>query len=135
MPSGSRGYAPDQETINSFFLEEKLPANWINRVEPYSNGDVTREILAMYLAAPVPFGGNTGPGSFLTINYGDIQNGTLSLNPTAPGVSCLLYQLAAGQVPSTLNSIITPTVEALSFLATRVSPGTYTVVIIERNYH
>lgn len=122
FPSGSNGYLPDQKTMDSFFIEEKLPANYINRVEPYSNGDVTREILAMYLAAPVPFGGNTGPGSFTTINYNAIKNGTLELNPTAPGVACLLYQLALGNVPSTLNGIVTPTVEALSFLASRVSP-------------
>merc|ERR1712032_1687559 len=62
MPSGTRGYAPDLETISSFFNAvqqddgtwvagegEKIPDNWTNRVEPYSNSDVTREILAMYL--------------------------------------------------------------------------------------
>ncbi|KAI7362138.1 Cloroperoxidase, partial [Hortaea werneckii] len=52
MPSGTRGYAPDLETISSFFNAvqqddgtwvagegEKIPDNWTNRVEPYSNSD------------------------------------------------------------------------------------------------
>jgi hypothetical protein len=47
MPSGTRGYAPDIETISSFFIDEKIPDNWTNRVTPYTNLDVTREILAV----------------------------------------------------------------------------------------
>jgi len=73
MPSGTRGYAPDYETISSFFGakknddgtysftgKEKIPDNWTNRVAPYTNTDVTTEILVQYLKYPVLFGGNTG---------------------------------------------------------------------------
>jgi len=60
MPNGNHGYAPDLATISSFFgahqqsdgswtfgNDEKIPANWTNRVEPYTNEDVTGQILAM----------------------------------------------------------------------------------------
>jgi len=135
MPSGTRGYAPDLETISSFFNAvqqddgtwvagegEKIPDNWTNRVEPYSNSDVTREILAMYLVEPVLFGGNTGPDSFDTLNFGNIQDGKLPVGLDAADTSCLLYQLATQSVPSYLNGVITPTVEALSFVAKQIGP-------------
>jgi hypothetical protein len=78
MPSGTHGYAPDLETISSFFgaekqddgtwafVDEKIPPNWTNRVSPYTNNDVTLEIVHMYLENPVLFGGNTADGSFGT---------------------------------------------------------------------
>merc|ERR1712125_69665 len=135
MPSGTRGYAPDLETISSFFNAvqqddgtwvagegEKIPDNWTNRVEPYSNSDVTREILAMYLVEPVLFGGNTAPDSFDTLNFGNIQDGKLPVGLDAADTSCLLYQLATQSVPSYLNGVITPTVEALSFVAKQIGP-------------
>merc|ERR1712072_220924 len=135
MPSGTRGYAPDLETISSFFNAvqqddgtwvagegEKIPDNWTNRVEPYSNSDVTREIVAMYLVEPVLFGGNTGPNSFNTLNFDNIEDGKLSVGVDAADTSCLLYQLATQSVPSYLNGVITPTVEALSFVAKQIGP-------------
>lgn len=79
----------------------------------------------MYLLAPVEFGGNTAPGSFnaLPRNFGAIRNGKISPSITPAETSCLLYQLATGQVPSTLNSVVTPTVEALAFFAQFVAPS------------
>ncbi|KAK3096379.1 hypothetical protein LTR53_019299, partial [Teratosphaeriaceae sp. CCFEE 6253] len=56
MPSGTHGYAPDLDTISTFFgakkqsdgswgfVPERIPAKWTNRVAPYTNNDVTREI-------------------------------------------------------------------------------------------
>ncbi|PIA92521.1 Aromatic peroxygenase [Cercospora beticola] len=125
FPNGNRGYRPDFATITSFFVQEKLPDNWVNRVEPYDNNRVTQEILKMYLLAPVEFGGNTAPGSFnaLPRNFGAIRNGKISPSITPAETSCLLYQLATGQVPSTLNSVVTPTVEALAFFAQFVAPS------------
>lgn len=122
MPSGTRGYAPDLETISSFFIDEKLPENWTNRKTPYTNSDVTREIVAMYLENPVLFGGNTADGSFDGINFGAIKDGKIEAGISAKETSCLLYQLLFGQIPSSLNGIVTPTVEALSFIATKISP-------------
>merc|ERR1711939_1246048 len=92
MPSGTRGYAPDLET------------------------------LSMYLVEPVLFGGNTGPDSFDTLNFGNIQDGKLPVGLDAADTSCLLYQLATQSVPSYLNGVITPTVEALSFVAKQIGP-------------
>jgi len=93
-------------------------------VNPYTNNDVTTQILAMYLEYPVLFGGNTAAGSFDALSFGSfIQDGTLMQTsidgaPTA----CLLYQLATGTVPSYLNGVITPTVDALDFILTKVGP-------------
>ncbi|USW56812.1 Putative chloroperoxidase [Septoria linicola] len=134
MPSGSHGYAPDFATISSFFGaqkesdgtysfngKEQLPANWINRVDPYTNSKVTEQILAMYLLKPVQFGGNTADGKFDVITYGAIQNGTIKPGLDARTTSCLLYQLATQSVPSYLNGLVTPSVDALSFVATKLS--------------
>jgi hypothetical protein len=122
MPSGTHGYEPDLETISAFFVDEKLPDNWTNRVSPYTNNDVTREIVTMYLENPVLFGGNTADGSFDGINFGAIKDGKIDASISAKDTSCLLYQLATAQIPSYLNGIITPTVEALSFVASHIDP-------------
>lgn len=132
MPSGP-DYTPDIETISSFFgaeqndngdwvfnNQEKIPDNWTNRVSPYTNNDVTAQILEMYLLHPVLFGGNTASGAFDAISFGSIQNGTLSSSISAQDTSCLLYQLATGNIPSYLNSVITPTVDALDFVSTKL---------------
>lgn len=134
MPSGTNNQ-PDLATISSFFgahkqsdgtftfgHDEKIPPNWTTRQTPYSNMDVTNQIVQMYLKNPVLFGGNTASGSFDTLNYGAIQNGTISPNITPAETACLLYQLATGPVPSSLNGLITPTVSALQFVATKLGP-------------
>lgn len=123
FPSGTKNYVPDYDTIASFFIDERLPDNWTNRKTPYSNRDVTQQILAMYLLHPVPFGGSIGDGTYAPINWGQlIRNGTISTDVQPAAVSCLLYQLATQSVPSMLNGIVTPTVEALSFFARMVQP-------------
>ncbi|PSK42079.1 hypothetical protein B9Z65_3993 [Elsinoe australis] len=133
MPSGTHGYAPDLETITSFFgaketaqgsgvyefnNEEKIPDNWTNRVAPYTNNDVTLQIVAMYLKNPVLFGGATGSGGFdalPTWGGGVIKDGKLTtLEPK--NTACLLYQLATQSVPSSLNSVVTPTVDAIALI-------------------
>jgi hypothetical protein len=76
----------------------------------------------MYLENPVLFGGNTAYGSFATLSFGSIQNGSIPSNINAADTACLLYQLALGPVPSSLNGLITPTVDALSFVATKLGP-------------
>ncbi|KAH6661899.1 putative aromatic peroxygenase [Halenospora varia] len=135
MPSGTNGYKPDEATISSFFgaekqsdgsykfnNKEKIPDNWTNRVTPYTNEDVTAEILAQYLEYPVLFGGATGNGGFDLINFGSIKNGSLIATPGTSEASCLLYQLSTQSVPSYLNGVIAPTVEALSFIASKIGP-------------
>lgn len=137
MPSGPN-YVPDLHTISSFFgaqhnatdgtwsfnNKEQIPANWTTRLTPYTNNDVTTQILLMYLEAPVLFGGSTSLGNFDALgSFGSfIKNGTLSNPVSGPPTACLLYQLATGQIPSYANGVITPTVEALDFIATKVGP-------------
>ena len=133
MPTN--GGPPDLKTISSFFGAkqngdgtwsfnnmERIPPNWYARATPYTNNDVTREIVAMYLENPVLFGGNTADGSFDTINFGAIKNGSIESSISAKDTSCLLYQLATQSVPSTLNGVITPTVKALNLISSKVAP-------------
>ena len=134
FPNGNHGYKPDLETISSFFgakdngdgtwshVPEQIPAKWTNRATPYTNNDVTNQILQMYLLHPVLFGGNTASGSFDTISFGSIKKGKISPNISPTDTSCLLYQLATQSIPSSLNGVITPTVKALAFIATKVTP-------------
>lgn len=135
MPSGP-SYTPDKKTISTFFGaveqpdgsytfngQEQIPANWTNRVSPYSLMDVGEEIFAQYLEYPVLFGGATGNGGFDLINFGgSINNGTLAA-PNTSTVACLLYQLATERVPSSLNSVLTPTVSSLSFVLSKLDPA------------
>lgn len=66
----------------------------------------------MYGAYPVGFGGNAD-GNFIGIDFPPyIQGGNLTAT-TPQGVACLLYQFVAGPIPSALNGVITPSVEAL----------------------
>lgn len=137
MPSGP-DYIPDLATISSFFGAvqaddgswsfgegERIPDQWYNRVSPYSNNDVTLNILAMYASAPVLFGGNTADGSFDGLgDFGSfIVDGKLQGDAVdGADTSCLLYQLATSQVPSYLNGFLTPTVDALAFITSKVGP-------------
>lgn len=107
----------------AFNNEEKIPDNWTNRVAPYSNTDVVTEIVAMYLENPVLFGGNTADGAFDAISFGSIQNGTLDASVNGADTTCLLYQLLTGPIPSSLNGIITPTVDALSLVGSLLDPS------------
>ncbi|KAK0277851.1 hypothetical protein LTR35_009687 [Friedmanniomyces endolithicus] len=151
MPSGTHGYAPDLATISSFFgaekqsdgtwgfVHEKIPPNWTNRVSPYSGTDVNQQIVTMYLENPVLFGGNTAAGHFGTVvevlptllhpltladtlNFGAIKNGTISADISSAETACLLYQLATQSVPSSLNGVLTPTVDALAFALKKLGP-------------
>lgn len=134
MPTA--GGPADLATISSFFgtsknsagqwvfnNNEQIPPNWYARVSPYSNNDVTTQILEQYLKYPVLFGGNTGKagGSFDAVSFGAIQNGTISSSISATQTSCLLYQLATGSVPSYLNGVLTPSVKALSFVLEKLT--------------
>lgn len=132
MPSGTNNYAPDYNTISSFFGatkesdgtytfngEEKIPDNWTNRLEPYSAVLVAEEIAAQYLEYPVLFGGKTSDGAFDLISYGPIENGKLP-TPDATTILCLLYQVTSEEVPSSLNSVITPTINSLDFVLSKL---------------
>lgn len=89
--------------MDYFFKKEQLPPKWYSRVDPYTIPDVSAEIFAQYSAHPVPFGGNTGkPNSFVGIgDTGAIKNGMFT--GTESGVACLLYQMATGNIPSSLG--------------------------------
>jgi hypothetical protein len=115
MPSGTHGYIPDLATISSFFgaqpaaqgspgnatggydfVPERIPPNFVNRVAPYTLLDVVTNIVALYLAAPGPFGGNAGVGNFEPLR---LPTGIITGNSTAPEVACNLYSLFRENTP------------------------------------
>lgn len=136
MPSGTHAYAPDLETISSFFGavqgsdgswtfngQEKIPPNWTNRVAPFTVPDVGNEIFQQYALHPVLFGGNTGNGQFTVINGPNGISGGKLTAPDPKSVACLIYQLSTERIPSSLNSIVTPTVQAIAFALGKLGPG------------
>ena len=105
-----------------FNKQEKIPPNWRARTVPFTDELVGQEIILQYLEYPVLFGGNTGDGQFDFIQGNGIQNG--KLNATDPkSVMCLVYQLATERIPSSLNSVVTPTVNAVAFALGKLGPG------------
>ncbi|KAK4642122.1 hypothetical protein QC761_512205 [Podospora bellae-mahoneyi] len=127
-PNGNEGYVPNLHNTATFFgahrlpdgnylrVPERIPSNWVNREKPYFLLDIASEIFKMYTKNPVGFGGNAG-GEFIGINHPPyINDGALNANTTAQDVACLLYQILSRPVPSTLNGIVTPLVEATEAL-------------------
>ena len=57
-----------------------------------------------------------------TLNFGAIKDGKISSSIDAADTSCLLYQLTTGQIPSSLNGLVSPTVAQLSFALSKLSP-------------
>jgi hypothetical protein len=131
---GDKG-VPDLATMESFFgaksdgsggythVPERIPDNWYSRVAPYTNNDVTREILLLYLKYPKLFGGNIGVNNFDGLNtFGQIQNGKLPNDATAATVICLLYQLGTQSVPSSVSTVTDLTAAALNWSLGKLNP-------------
>jgi len=93
-------------------VPERIPDNWVNRKTPYSLLDIAAEIFKMYGMYPVGIGGNVD-GKFVGIDFPPYVVGGESKVKTAADVACLLYQVISQPFPSSLNGLITPTVEAL----------------------
>jgi hypothetical protein len=155
MPSGGDDYVPTLENTASLFVSltfrrwwsfaniyrsfgaekqsdgtwthvpERIPENWTNRVTPYSLLDVSAQIAEMYGTHPVGFGGNVN-GAFVGLDFPPYIEGGSLLTATPSDYACLLYQLISGPIPSSLNSVVTPTVEALQFVLTTLGGETFT---------
>jgi hypothetical protein len=105
-------------------VPEKIPDNWFNRRSPYSNNDVTNEILTLYLKYPKLFGGNVGTNNFdaLSTPFGIIVDGKLPDAATAANVLCLLYQLGTSAVPSSVSTVTDVTAALLNFSVGKLNP-------------
>lgn len=138
FPSYGNEGTPDLDTMKSFFgavedssapggwshVPERIPENWFSRSAPYTNNDVTTQILEMYLKYPKLFGGNVGTNNFdaLSTPFGIITDGKLPDDATAGDVLCLLYQLGTMGVPSSLSLITDITAGALDFSVGKLNP-------------
>lgn len=118
------GAVPDSSAVGGYrHVGERIPDNWYSRVAPYTNNDVTNEILALYLKAPKLFGGNVGVNNFDALNtFGQIQSGKLPDDATAATILCLLYQLGTQSVPSSVSTITDLTAAALNFSVGKLNP-------------
>jgi hypothetical protein len=138
FPSYGPEGVPDLATMKSFFgavedssapggwahVPERIPPNWFSRKAPYTNNDVTIQILEMYTMYPKLFGGNIGAGNFdaLQTPFGIIKDGKLPDAATASDVLCLLYQLGTQVYPSTLSTVTDLTQAALDFSIGKLNP-------------
>ncbi|KAF2035407.1 Cloroperoxidase [Setomelanomma holmii] len=138
FPSYGNQGTPDLATMKSFFgavedssapggwrhVPEKIPDNWFSRPTPYTNNDVTTEILALYTAYPKLFGGNVGTNNFdaLQTPFGIIADGKLPDAATASDVLCLLYQLGTMAVPSSLSTVTDITGSLLNWSVGKLNP-------------
>ncbi|KAH9881250.1 hypothetical protein J1614_001746 [Plenodomus biglobosus] len=139
FPSYGPEGTPDLATMKSFFgavedtstssgwrhVAEKIPDNWFNRRSPYTNNDVTNQILAMYLRYPKIFGGNVGTNNFDALSgttVGLISDGRLPDTATAGNLLCLLYQLGTSQVPASLSVVTDITGALLNFGVAKLNP-------------
>lgn len=134
---GNEGVA-DLATMKSFFgavedssapggwahVGERIPDNWFSRRQPYTNNDVTNQILAMYAQYPKLFGGNVGTNNFngLSTAFGIISGGKLPDSATASDVLCLLYQLGTSAVPSSLSTVTDITGNLLNWSVGKLNP-------------
>jgi hypothetical protein len=134
---GDKG-VPDLATMKSFFgavednsapggwrhVPEQIPENWFSRVEPYTNLDVSTEILRLYTMYPKLFGGNIGVNNFdaLQTPFGIIADGKLPDAATAGDILCLLYQLATENVPSSLSTVTNITQGILDLTLGKLNP-------------
>ena len=118
---------PDVNGIVSFNNTEHVPVNpdatgvqWFSRTNPYTIPDIVGQILTLYSAHPVLFGGNVGVGNFDALNFGSaISDGKLS--PNTQDVLCLLYQLATDNVPDSLSSVLTLPNAILDFATSKLN--------------
>jgi hypothetical protein len=79
----------------------------------------------MYFKHPVGLGGNAN-GAFVGIDFPPYIKGGNVLAAKPADYACLLYQLVSGPIPSSLNGVITPTIEALQFVLTAIGGETFT---------
>lgn len=107
-------------SINSI---NRIPPNWTNRTIPLSPLILNPEAVIMYLENPVLFGGNTGNGQFDLITGNGIVNGKFNVT-SGNSILCLLYQATTEAIPSSLNSIVTPSVAATPFALSKLT-GSY----------
>ncbi|KAI9056200.1 hypothetical protein LZ554_001128 [Drepanopeziza brunnea f. sp. 'monogermtubi'] len=149
MPSGTNNYAPDKATIMTFFgvtpsedgstyvfnNDERLPANYVNRVKPYDIIDMNREIIAQYNMFPVPFHGTPGPDGFDVTNIRKpIENGkaadrlskaqnSLADTLSQKSLPCMLYQLMSLSVKGSPAGFLTPALDKLTSVISTITPG------------
>ena len=115
------GASPDGKGGYTFNNAEQIPSNWYNRASPYSLVETATEILAQYLAYPVLFGGNAGPGNFDALSFGSIVNGNLT-DLSTDAVLCLIYQIATEKVPSSLTGVLDLPLEVIEWVGGKLNP-------------
>lgn len=103
----------------TFNNKEQIPANTYNRNLPYTNEDVSLEIVAQYPEHPVLFSGHVGQGNFDALSSGSILVGKLPSNEYA--LLCLLYQFVRNDVPSTLSRELELPLQVVQFAAGKLN--------------
>ncbi|CAD6574458.1 MAG: hypothetical protein ASARMPREDX12_006596 [Alectoria sarmentosa] len=117
---------PDENGDVVFENTEHIPINptggpgWFSRTDAFNISGLVLQVVDLYTAHPVLFGGNVGVGNFDLLNFSTITNGELSVNPQ--DVLCLLYQLVTDDAPDSLNSVESLPSEILDFATAKLNP-------------
>ena len=119
---------PDANGVTSFNNTEHIPINpvagqpgWFSRTNPYTIPELLVQVVDLYTAHPVLFGGNVGLNNFDALSFGTaISNGQLSTNPQ--DLLCLLYQLATDDIPDSLSTVLALPSQLLSFATSKLNP-------------
>ncbi|KAL9064901.1 MAG: hypothetical protein Q9161_008575 [Pseudevernia consocians] len=118
---------PDANGNVVFNNTEHIPINptggagWFARTDAYNLTALVVQVIDLYTAHPVLFGGNVGDGNFDALSWGSaISNGKLSLDEQ--DLLCLLYQLATDNTPTSLSSVLTLPSEVLNYILAKINP-------------
>ena len=118
---------PDANGNVVFNNTEHIPINptggpgWFARTDAYNLTALVAQVIKLYTAHPVLFGGNVGVGNFDALSWGSaISNGKLSLDEQ--DILCLLYQLVTDNVPDSISSVLTLPSEVLNFTTAKLNP-------------
>ena len=119
---------PDANGQVHFTNTEQVPFNpnpsgpfWLARVDPYNLTALVEQVIVLYTAHPVLFGGNNGVDNFDALNFGQsISNGQLTTNPS--DLLCLFYQIATDNVPDSLSGVLSLPSSVLSFITGKLNP-------------
>jgi len=117
---------PDTNGQVHFTTTEHVPINptggpgWFARTNQYNLTALVEQVIVLYTAHSVLFGGNVGVGNFDALNLGQsITNGQLTTDPG--DLLCLFYQIATDNVPDSLSSVLNLPASVLSFITGKLN--------------
>ncbi|CAF1084881.1 unnamed protein product [Adineta steineri] len=99
-------------------VPERIPCNWVKRKTPYSLVNVSEQMLKLFLANPVLFGGNNGTRNSFTAYPQQLETN----NQTVSGTACFIYQGILSATSLEVDAGVTEAVPVLNYLIKKLDP-------------